>query len=773
MSTTTLGMPLAEEAIRDINFFNGRLLTGGDLQREQAARQLADRRVGAAAGAGVAWGLEVTALAGSPPGRVKVQRGLGVGASGLVLHLATDPVVQLVAPPAEATASVLSGFGPCGTLQGSSFVAGAGLFVLTLAPVTLAEGKAPVLALDAINTRCSTDTHVEAVQFRLLRINGFNATGTSANAVAQLRSQVAAACLVAGQRAEAHALPGGVNVPLGVLEALGVAGLSGCDLPLALVYMQGGNIVFVDRWAVRRRLAPDPASAPWAPWLSGRVDALAEAQMLQFQDHIADTPALLAAAAATSLQWLPPAGFLPRGSSVAQWKLFLGARAPALEVPLAAADAPDVLAGALRADAIPLSAAASAGRLRVYRIGGAAGTVMFVRDGRNLHHAEQVWVDGAAAGLPGATEVQTALEMLRAGSCLHLVLRPGMNITRALAELPGDRDVSICFEPGTYRLEATLALRKQRRVLLHGHGARLENMRGECALLLQDCRAVQVQDLQLVGGKAGFGRGELGLGLGGALTVVDTPEVELRRVQAQCAAASTLQAAAIVLAVRAETLGSLPPARFSVADCTMKVGANQQGLLCVNGDSIHIQGNHISASNSKDSLQRGIVVGGRQAGTVHIENNHVRDVVRGIAVGLSESAEQGEAPLDAERVRVLHNRVDVQLADVPSGGRYGIFIGNARSLAANANHVTVMGGDPLKMQLHAMRLAGVYGPQIVVRDNLFEDSFKGIVLQTTTRPRTAVWAFQCNVGVRLASELLDVPEVLRQTVISEHNRKVD
>ncbi len=84
-----------------------------------------------------------------------------------------------------------------------------------------------------------------------------------------------------------------------------------------------------------------------------------------------------------------------------------------------------------------------------------------------------------------------------------------------------------------------------------------------------------------------------------------------------------------------------------------------------------------------------------------------------------------------------------------------------------------MGGDPLKMQLHGLRLAGVYGPQIVVRDNLFEDTFKGVVLQTTTRPRSCVWAFQCNVGWRVLSDVLDVPDALRQTVIDEHNRKAD
>lgn len=789
MVTTTLGTPLADEAIRDINFFNGRLLTGGDLQREQAARRLADRRVGAAWGPGVAWGLEVSGLgalgagAGAPAGaRVKVQRGLAVSASGAVLHLATSPEVQLVAPPVEATAAVLSGFGPCGPLGGSHQVAGAGTFVLTLAPVTLAEGKAPVLALDAVNTRCTTDAHVEAVQFRLLRVNGINATGTSAPAVARLRSQLARSWLLAQPRADAHARPGGVHLPPGVLEGLSVPGLTDCDVPLALICMQGNDITFVDRWAVRRRLASDPASAAWAPWLGGRVDGVAEAQMLQFQEHMADTPAVLAEAAASALLWLPPVGFLPQGTSVAQWQRFLGAHAPAHEVPLAAADAPGVLAGALRADAIDLAApAASAGGLRVYRITGAGvsgvsgmpGALMFVRDGRNLHHAEQVWVDGAAVGLPGVNEVQSALEVLRAGSCLHVVLRPDMALAQTLAALPEDRDLTLCFEPGLYALREPLRLRGKRRVQLHGHGARLLNVDGECALLVEACAAVQVQGLQVEGGQALRGRGELGLGLGGALTVVDTPEVELHQVQAQCAAGEGLRVAAIVVAVRSESLGAVAPARFHVADCEMKVGAGQQGLLCVNGDSITLQRNRVSALDGKRSLQRGIVVGGRQAGLVHIEGNRVRDVMCGISVGVSESSLPGDEPLSADRVVVLHNRVEVQLVDAGSGSRYGIYIGNARSVLVSANHVVRAAGPAQELPLHGLRLNGVYGPHIVVRDNLFEFTHQGIVLQTPTRPKACVWAFQCNLGLRLTAELLEVPEPLRQTVIVEHNRKVD
>src|SRR5437867_13373721 len=55
-----LQQPLKDGGIRTARFFNGRLLTGKDLTREQEARRDADRRIGRANGEGVACGLEVT-----------------------------------------------------------------------------------------------------------------------------------------------------------------------------------------------------------------------------------------------------------------------------------------------------------------------------------------------------------------------------------------------------------------------------------------------------------------------------------------------------------------------------------------------------------------------------------------------------------------------------------------------------------------------------------------------------------------------------------------
>lgn len=775
MSTTTLGTPLADQAIRSINFFNGRLLTGGDLQREQQARQLADRRVGAATGPGVAWGLEVSALAGSPAGRVKVEAGLGVNVSGAVLNLATSTTLRLVAPPAQATATVVSGFGPCKALDSQTYAAGSGLFLLTLAPVTVAEGKAPVLALDPVNTRCSTDVHVDALQFRLLRVNETAAAPGGAAAVARLRNEMAYTCFAPEALAAAHARPGTGSLAA-LAPALRVAGLTDCDLPLALVYLRGDTVEFIDRWAVRRRLAAGGASDAWAAWLGERVTALGEARMAQFQEHIVDTPALLAGPAADSLSWLPPAGFLP-GSTA--WRNFLGARAPARETRVAPADVPAVLNAALRADAADLRLAAGGPAYRVYRISGSAGPLLFVRDGRNLLHAEQVWLDSARAGLPEIYDVQTAIDslqaaiaLLQAGTCLHRVLRPGMDLHAVLRSLPAGKDVTLCFEPGLYTVSTPLLLQRLGSVQVHGAGARLVNEAGECALLIDSCTSARVQGLFVQGKRAGEGKQTLGVGLLGALTLLDTPEAGVHEVQAVCAGGTTLAAAAMLLAVRKASLANLPAARWQVADCKLAVGQDQQGLLCVNASVLHVQRNHIAAADSKGRLQRGIVVGGRQAGSVHIEGNVVRDVVRGIAVGVSESAPQAAPALRADRVHVERNRVQVHLLGVQKGGRFGIFIGNAGSVLATGNHVTARSADAARLHLHGMRLTGFFGPQVVVRDNFFEETYKGIFFRPLERPSSFVWAFQCNVAMRAASVVLDVPFDLRALVIDEHNKKV-
>jgi hypothetical protein len=51
-----LEQAILDSELRYVNFFNGRLLTGGDLSAEQAANRACSRHLGLAVGAGVAYG---------------------------------------------------------------------------------------------------------------------------------------------------------------------------------------------------------------------------------------------------------------------------------------------------------------------------------------------------------------------------------------------------------------------------------------------------------------------------------------------------------------------------------------------------------------------------------------------------------------------------------------------------------------------------------------------------------------------------------------------
>ena len=154
-----LNTPIADDkAIRAGNFFNGRLLTSKDLGREQDNRRQADAWLGQAVGVGIAWGLEASPQGAAAARTVQVKAGLAVNRAGQTLRLAAHQVVTLVAQPDAALPGASTGFGPCGALSGSTtYAAGNGLYLLTLAPLMVDEGTAPVLALDPGNVRCNTD----------------------------------------------------------------------------------------------------------------------------------------------------------------------------------------------------------------------------------------------------------------------------------------------------------------------------------------------------------------------------------------------------------------------------------------------------------------------------------------------------------------------------------------------------------------------------------------------------------------------------------------
>jgi hypothetical protein len=304
--------PFGEDAIRTVNFFNGRLLTGNDMSREQAARREADARIGLAVGDGIASGLQVSFRGNIAPGgrpAAQVDPGVAVNRFGVTLclkHPVTLALDRAATPGADNVACL---FGDCAPLADGDYVAGAGLYLLTIAPAFTSEGRAAVSGMGDTSPRCALDVTVEAVQFRLLEIR--DELYAADPGQPDFRNRVAYEAFGAG------VLPGWPADLLGsgpriddLIEKMRSHGLSDGEVPLALIAFKSSGHVFTDNWSVRRPISlRDPISVV-STISEPRRAGLGRAMFRQFQDEIAGIN-LASTVAKDRFGFLPPAGLLP------------------------------------------------------------------------------------------------------------------------------------------------------------------------------------------------------------------------------------------------------------------------------------------------------------------------------------------------------------------------------------------------------------------------------------------------------------------------------
>ncbi len=304
-----------ESSIRAVNFFNGRLLTSKDFTREQDARHEADARLGLALGEGVAFGLQIEhdkQASQTDKPVVKVKAGLAFNGKGQALRLNEEVQVAL-ARSFEAT-SVDCLFGNCKDSIGGTYVAGAGVYLLTIAPAEKSEGKAANNGLDPSQIRCNTDTTVETVQFRLIRINRSLYADLNV-AASSFRNELAYRCFGAGiQPAWFENLLETAPRQDDLLETLRKTVLSDREVPLGLMFFTGvADLQFIDAWAVRRPLSRIADALP--SLVEGRRLAVGQAMFQQFQAQIAflrqPSGDLGSVTAQSHFRYLPPVGIIP------------------------------------------------------------------------------------------------------------------------------------------------------------------------------------------------------------------------------------------------------------------------------------------------------------------------------------------------------------------------------------------------------------------------------------------------------------------------------
>ena len=350
---------LAENGLKDTNFFNGRLLTATDLVNAQAASRGRDQQLGMGIGAGVVQGLEVRLLNNGSDGKppvLAVSKGLAFDRLGQAVALPQNVEVRLAKEkPVISQNNGQNTFQACVIAgQNGEPLPGKGAYVFTARQATGFTGQAPRRGFGqaAKVEGCDRDLLREGVQFRLVALDvntlsklpsatrtglaqllqGADSTGLAGlQAQSKLRNWLAHACFGTEELAAWARDPfaftaddffgAAVRSPLdayGIVDALTAQSLLDvCDVPLALILWTPTGVKWADMWSVRRRPSTRPISAGWPLPVGERRRVEAEAVFQQFQEQLIYllarlTPGQSIAAHATDLfRFLPPVGFLP------------------------------------------------------------------------------------------------------------------------------------------------------------------------------------------------------------------------------------------------------------------------------------------------------------------------------------------------------------------------------------------------------------------------------------------------------------------------------
>lgn len=336
------------------HYFNGRLLTAEDLQKDQQAVLAHQSWLGQASGYGIIEGLMVTQVG---PTSVKITAGIGLNRVGHLIRLESDVTVPLSPQATGEIKPIIDAgrFAPCDfKSSGSISSAPSGAYLLTAIPASSFKDQVPMKA--AAGSVSSTDSssdvpgcgskwEIEGVQFKVILLDDFDSNGQGVSP--QNRQNLLAhwcfgSPVLPDLALDPFHFPSNYNG----LDLVDPTNLTPCDLPLAVFHWTGAQLTFVDAWSARRRLIrPDALvetkesaqrlnvgnlpvdtlglSSPlrggylvrsWKGMLSDKRVAEGQARFLQFQDQVQkliENHTAKSIVAAEYFRFLPPVGYLP------------------------------------------------------------------------------------------------------------------------------------------------------------------------------------------------------------------------------------------------------------------------------------------------------------------------------------------------------------------------------------------------------------------------------------------------------------------------------
>ena len=281
------GTIVLDEQRRRPRYFDGRFLAARDLTREQSYFLSRQATLGQVLGTGVVSGLRVERSAGA--GEIRITAGHGITPAGELVAVDADLTVRLAEVTESERLNVAFGLR---RLPQPPARARTGLYVIGLRPVEFSANPIAAYPTSLDGPRTLQDGEiVEATAVSLVPY-----PEEAAGEAGMRRARLARDIFVAGSSR---------GIPTEIL-------------PLAILALERGTVLWVDPFLVRRELGAQNGDLPG---LGLAPRALREAHMLQYELHLRDViedrrrRGLSEAFAATQhFLTLPPAGRLPKGA---------------------------------------------------------------------------------------------------------------------------------------------------------------------------------------------------------------------------------------------------------------------------------------------------------------------------------------------------------------------------------------------------------------------------------------------------------------------------
>ncbi|MEM6791398.1 MAG: DUF6519 domain-containing protein [Myxococcota bacterium] len=218
--------------------------------------------------------------------------------------------------------------------------------------------------------------------------------------------------------------------------------------------------------------------------------------------------------------------------------------------------------------------------------------------------ADDIAYDGDKAGTD-ATTVQEAIdelytkEPLVVNGCGELIVHPDSDLQAVFDSIPDGADARICIHPGTWTVGKTVLVQNKGHLMIGGAGrASLiasENL--SRVLRFERCASVHMHDVSVTASK----RAQEGMGITGAVSVIDCPDVTLERLIVSTGAGPGPRRR--VSAIQVATLDpDAASGRVKIRDCDVTAGHAQVGILVVDADAADIENNDVTCPQQSWSL---------------------------------------------------------------------------------------------------------------------------------------------------------------------------